>query len=366
MSMGTPSQVVILPPGDGPLEILDVEIPEPEAYQVVVREYASGICHTQISQIHGPRDANIVLGHEATGVVLKTGSEVTYVQEDDTVLVTWVPRAASETSRLPQHSQIELPDGSVAASRNIFTWSEVTIIDEQFVVKVDPDIDKEVTSIIGCAVMTGAGAVENTAGVKAGESVAIFGVGGVGLSAVASARNLGAEPIIAVDLDQEKLEFARRFGATHTINASKEDPIAAIKALTQRDRYCIVDGLVVSGADYTFDCIGGKKTMDQILAAARTGYLGGERGGTAVLVGIPFSPAELDVMDLLFHEKKFIGSVGGSCSPGHEFPKYLDWHDSGKLDLNVLVTARYSIDEINEASRALAEGEISGRAILVF
>ena len=266
---------------------------------------------------------------------------------------------------LPERSHLELPDGSVAVTRNVFTWAEVTIVDEQFVVKVERDIDKEVTAIIGCTVMTGAGAVKNTAGVTAGDSVAIFGVGGIGLSAVAAASNLGAKPIIAVDLDEEKLKFARRFGATHTINTGREDPAAAIKALTQTDKYSVVEGMV-SGADYVFDCIGLKKTMEQILAAARVGFLGAERGGTAVLVGIPSASMEFNALDLLFNEKRFIGFAGGSCSPEREFPKYLDWYDTGKLDLDALVTARYRIDEINEAVRALEQGEIAGRAIVTF
>ena len=363
--MGTPAQVVVLPKEDGPFAVMELEIPDPQAYQVVVKQYATGVCHTQVHQIHQPRSTPVVLGHESTGVVLKAGRAVTHVREGDTVLVTWVPRNANEASRMPEAVGLELPDGSVATTRNIFTWADVAIVDEQFVVKVKPDIDKEVTAIIGCAVITGAGAVENSAGVKAGESVAIFGVGGVGLAAVASANNLGAKPIIAVDLDEKKLKFARQFGATHTINAGQEDPVAAIKALTRTDKYSVVAG-VVSGADYAFDCIGLKQTMQQILAATRAGFLGGERGGTAVLVGIPGTSVELNVMDLLLNEKRFIGSVGGSCSPEREFPKYLDWHDTGKLDLNALVTARYRIDEINEATRALAQGEIAGRAIVTF
>ena len=363
--MGTPAQVVVLPREDAPFAVMEVEIPDPGPYQVVVKQFASGICHTQITQIHQPRNSPVVLGHESTGVVLKAGSAVTHVQEGDTVVVTWVPRNANAARRMPEASQLELPDGSVAVTRNIFTWAEVTLVDEQYVVKVERDIDREVTSIIGCAVITGAGAVENSAGVTAGDSVAIFGVGGVGLSAVAAASHLGAGPIIAVDLDDEKLKFARRFGATHTINAGREDPVAAIRALTRTDRYSVVEG-VVSGADYAFDCIGAKATMKQILAATRVGALGAERGGTAVLVGLPTASIDFDAIDLLFNEKRFIGSAGGSCSPEREFPKYLDWHDSGKLDLNALVTARYRIDEINEATRALAAGEIAGRAIVTF
>ena len=233
-------------------------------------------------------------------------------------------------------------------------------------VKVDANIEKEVTSIIGCAVMTGAGAVENTAAVKEGDSVAIFGVGGVGLSAVVAAKKLGANPIIAIDLDDEKLAFAKEFGATHTINAGATDPVAAIKALTTHsDRSTMFEG-PVSGADFVFDCIGLKQTMEQIVPAVRSGHFGAEPGGTAVLVGVPMTSVELNATDMLINEKKFIGSIGGSCSPDRDFSKYLEWYAEGSLNLDSMVTARYSIDDINEATRALAAGEIAGRAILVF
>ncbi len=364
--MPTPARVVVLPVADGPLQVVDVQLPDPGPYQVIVKQHASGVCHSQLHQMHTPRQAPVVLGHESTGVVLKTGDKVTHVSEGDTVMVTWVPRNATEGARQAEPATLNLPDGSTATSQNVFTWADTTIADEQYVVKVAPDINREVTAIIGCAVMTGAGAVENTAGVKAGDSVAIFGVGGVGLSGIVAAKNLGANPIIAVDLDEEKLAFAKRFGATHTINAAEQDPVQAIRALTVRaGRQTMIEG-DVSGADFVFDCIGLKKTMEQIVPAARTGFFGAEPGGTAVLVGVPMTSVELNALDMLLNEKKFIGSIGGSCSPDRDFPKYLDWYADGSLDLDALVSARYGIDEINEAARALQAGEIAGRAILVF
>ncbi|XOV87883.1 MAG: zinc-binding dehydrogenase [Pseudomonadota bacterium] len=364
--MSTAARVCVVPEQPGPIEVLDVMLPDPGPYQVLVKQYASGVCHSQLHQMHNPRANAIVLGHESTGIVLATGSEVTHVAAGDTVLVTWVPRNASQAARAPAPATVSLPDGRTATSQNVFTWADHTLADEQYVVKVAPDIDREVTAIIGCAVMTGAGAVENTAGVKAGDSVAIFGVGGVGLSAVVAAKSLGANPIIAVDLDEEKLAFARQFGATHTVNAGEVDPVAAIRELTLDSSRRGMRGQPVAGADFVFDCIGLKKTMEQIVPAARTGFFGAEPGGTAVLVGVPQTPVELNAVDILINEKKFIGSIGGSCSPDRDFPKYLQWFDEGKLDLNQMVTARYSIDEINAATSALEAGEISGRAILVF
>ena len=218
--MPTPARVAVLPQEPGPLQVIDLQLPDPGPHQVVIKQFASGICHSQLHQMHRKRQTAVVLGHESTGVVFKAGAQVEHVAEGDTVLVTWVPRDSEHAERLAGPAVIELPDGSKAASNNVFTWADHTIADEQYVVKVGPDIDKEVTAIIGCAVMTGAGAVENTAGVGKGDSVAIFGVGGVGLSAVVAAKTRQAFPIIAIDLDREKLQFAKQFGATHVIAAN--------------------------------------------------------------------------------------------------------------------------------------------------
>jgi Zn-dependent alcohol dehydrogenase len=363
--MGTQARVVVLPQQDAPLRIEEIDLPDPGPTQVVVRQFASGICHSQLHQMHRPRPAPVILGHESTGVVLKTGASVRHVREGDLVLVTWVPRDAARAKAQPTRATLNVSDG-VAHSENVFTWADHTLADEQYVVKVDPRTPRDVTSIIGCAVMTGAGAVINTAAVKRGQSVAIFGVGGVGLSAVVGARRAGAHPIIAVDLDDKKLEFAERFGATHMINAAKEDPIAAIHALTRRAHEFTIFQTPVSGVDYAFDCIGIRKTMEQIVPACRSGHFGVHTGGTAVLVGVPGTPVELNAMDVLLGEKRFIGSIGGSCQPDRDFPTFLDWHRNGDLDLDAMVTARYRIDDINEATTALAAGKISGRAIIEF
>jgi Zn-dependent alcohol dehydrogenase len=363
--MPTPAHVVVLPKEPGPLEVVAIDLPDPGPYQVVVKQFASGVCHSQLHQMHTPRPYPVLLGHESTGIVLHTGSEVTHVQEGDMVMVTWVPRDAANTDRAPEAATLTLADGTVAVSQNVFTWADNTIADEQYVVKVADDTNRDVTAIIGCAVMTGAGAVENTANVKAGESVVIFGVGGVGLSAVVAAKAVGANPIIAVDLDDKKLAFAVKFGATHTINAATGDTLAQIRALTTNPAKRSMMGQPVSGADYAFDCIGLKQTMEQIVPAVRSGFFGAEPGGTAVLVGVPQTKVELNAIDILLNEKKFIGSIGGSCSPDRDFPKYLDWYKEGKLDLEAMVTERFALADINAAATALEKGQISGRAILV-
>jgi Zn-dependent alcohol dehydrogenase len=363
--MPTPARVVVLPKDPGPLRIEELALPDPAPTQVVVRQFASGICHSQLHQMHRPRNAPVVLGHESTGVVLKAGSAVTHVREGDIVFVTWVPRDAANATAGPATTRLPTSEGD-AVTANVFTWADHTLADQHYVVKVDPGVRRDVTAIIGCAVMTGAGAVINTAGVRRGESVVVFGVGGVGLSAVVAAKMVGADPIIAVDLDEAKLAFARRFGATHGVNASQVDPIAAIHELTRRQKVVTLRGDAVTGADYAFDCIGVRKTMEQIVPAVRRGRLGQDHGGTAVLVGIPSTPVELNAMDIVGAEKRFIGSIGGSCSPDRDFPIFLDWFARGALDLDAMVTERYRLDQINEACTALEQGRISGRAILEF
>jgi Zn-dependent alcohol dehydrogenase len=367
--MPTPARVVVVPAGEDThpqLRIDEVQLPDPGPHQVVVKQFASGVCHSQLHQMHRGRPAPTILGHESTGVVIAKGKEVSHVKEGDEVMVTWVPRDPDITRRADAVT-LQLNDGSTAMSQNVFTWADNTIADEQFVVKMAPGEKKDVTAIIGCAVMTGAGAVYYTAGVKKGQSVAVFGVGGVGLSAIAAAAVVEADPIIAVDLDESKLEFAKKFGATVGVNASEVDPIARIKELTvDKNGEYDMFGQPVAGADFAFDCIGIRKTMEQILPSVRPGVLGKSTGGTAVLVGVPSTPVELMAIDLLVNEKKYIGSIGGSCRPDRDFPMFLRWYHEGDLDLDALVTKRYSLDQIQEATDALAGGQIAGRAILEF
>ncbi len=364
-AMGTNANVVVLPQDTAELRIEALTLPDPGPTQVVVKQFASGICHSQLHQMHRPRQSPVILGHEATGVVLKAGSDVSHVKEGDTVLVTWVPRNAAVAESPPLTAQLEVSDGT-AVSENVFTWADHTLCDQQYVVKVDPNIKTDVTAIIGCAVMTGAGAVINTARVQPGDSVVIFGVGGVGLSAVVGAKVAGADPIIAVDLDDAKLEFAKAFGATHGINAHNVDPVEAVHELTRKSDQFTILKQPVSGADFAFDCIGIRQTMEQIVPACRAGHFGVCTGGTAVLVGVPTTPVELNAIDVLINEKQFVGSIGGSCAPDRDFPRFLEWEENGDLNLDAMVTARYKIDEINEAARALEQGQIQGRAILEF
>jgi Zn-dependent alcohol dehydrogenase len=364
--MPTPGQVVVVPGQPGPLQIREVQLPDPGPHQVVVRQFASGICHSQLHQMHRPRvGVPQVLGHESTGVVVARGSAVQHVDEGDHVLLTWVPRRP-DFQRRPEPLSLDIGGGETATTRNTFTWADTTLTDEQFVVKLDRAEKTDVTAIIGCAVMTGSGAVQNTANVQRDQSVVVFGTGGVGLSAVAAAAVAGANPIVAVDLDPAKLELAKRFGATQLVDASKEDPVERVRAYTPRPGETDLEGMPVAGADFAFDCIGVPVTSQQILASVRNGAFGRSRGGTAVIVGFPTRPVEMELVDIMLHEKLYIGSIGGSCEPDRDFPMFLRWYHDGDLDLDALVTARYPLDRINEATDALAAGHISGRAIIQF
>ncbi len=363
--MPTPARVAVVPEEAGLIRIEDVILPDPAPDQVVVKLFSSGVCHSQLHEIHGPRASDIVLGHEATGEVVEIGSSVDHVAPGDRVLVTWIPRTVGPPPRVPKAAVLTLANGRVAASQGIFTWADHTIADELYVVKIPDGTRTDVTCIIGCAVMTGSGAVINTAGVRAGQSVAIFGAGGVGLCAIAAARVVGANPIIAVDLDEAKLETARRHGATDTVDATRVDPVERIRELTPVDGFDMM-GQPVAGVDFAFDCIGAAETARQILPAARNKILGSDERSTAVLVGIPREALSVEALDLLAHEKHLTGSIGGSSKPERDVPLYLEWFARGDLDLDSMVTRRYALDEINGAVAALEKGEIEGRAILEF
>jgi len=334
-----------------PLVVEELDFPAPAPDQVLVRQFASGVCHSQLHQLHNPAQPRpALLGHESTGVVEAVGANVTHVKEGDHVMVTWVPRSPEPGFR-PAPAVLSFR-GEEVRSQNVFTWAKHTLVHHQYVVPLAKDVPTDVTAIIGCAVLTGVGAAQNTANVQAGQSVAVFGAGGVGLCVIAGAAARRASPIIAVDLSDEKLEFAKKFGATHGINAKETDPVQAILDLTG------------GGVDFAFDAIGVRQTMEQILPAVKPAQLGYSTGGTAVLVGVPQEDMTLNARMLLIGEKKYIGSIGGSSHPDRDFPQFVRMYKEGELDLNALVTTRYPLEQINEAVAALERGQIAGRAIL--
>ncbi len=359
--MAITGRIVVLPAGTEELQVKEHTFADPGPHEVIVRQYASGVCHSQLHEIHGSRTADRILGHESTGVVEAVGSAVTHVAPGDYVMVTWVPRSPQKEYRAPVGPSLSFADGTTASTYNVFTWATHTVADELYVVKAPEATPKYSGAIIGCAVMTGAGAVLHSAEVKEGQSVAVWGVGGVGLSAIAAAHNAGANPVIAVDLEDDKLEMAKRFGATVGVNARKTDAVEEVRRLTPGQR-----PTDLGGVDFAFDCIGRVIATQQAIAAVRRGHWAETRGGSAYLVGVPTEPVLVDSSDLLLGEKKFVGSLGGSCIPEEDFPLFVNWYEAGKLDLDSLVTARYPIDEINQACADLAAGKIAGRAILDF
>jgi len=364
--MPTQARVVVLPQEPGPMRIEELELPDPTGHQVVVKEFASGICHSQLHTIHQPRKTDVVLGHEATGQVVAVGDEVAHVTVGDNVLLTFQPRDLRTTDRMPEMATAELADGNRAQSQNIFTWATHTIADDQYVIPLAADAPTDVTSIVGCAVLTGAGAVLRAAEVAPGQSVAIWGVGGVGLNAVAAARMAGADPIIAVDVDEEKLELARRFGATHLIDGSQVDPVKAIRALTPAVVGHGFRGMPIAGVDFAFDVVARPETFLQAFRATRNGRNAVHGGGTTVVVGVPMANFELPAGEMLMNERRIMGTVGGTAVPEEDIPTFVEWHRNGDLDLDALVTSRVGLDEINEACQMLDEGKVLGRSIIEF
>jgi Zn-dependent alcohol dehydrogenase len=363
--MGVKSRAAILVEPNKPLVIDEVEFPDPAPNQVLVKLFSSGVCHSQIHTIRRPPRPShrlpALLGHESTAVVVAKGRDVKHVREGDHVLTTWVDRDNSNTPLpLVLHALNDLPQ-SIAmwrgkeVSASAATWTEYALASDRVVVPLPEDSPTDVTAIIGCAVMTGAGAILNTLQVRPGQSVAVFGAGGIGLCAIAAAAIVDAHPIVAVDVTEDKLAFARRFGATHTINAREADPIKAIQDLTG------------SGVHYAIDAVGMPATQEQILRSVRVGYSGLSRGGTALLIGLtpPGAQVRLDT-SLFAGSRYFTRTSGGDCRPERDFPLFVRWFREGKLRLNELVTNRYTLDQINDAVEDLERGRILGRGIVTY
>jgi len=363
--MSTQSRAAILVEPNKPLVVDTVEIPDPGPDQVLVKLFSSGVCHSQLHTMRRqPRPGQrlpALLGHESTGIVAAKGRNVQHVREGDPVITTWVDRDNCTTTQPLVAHALNDRTQSIAIWRgkevlhSAATWAEYALASERVVLPMPKDVPTDVTAIIGCAVMTGAGALINTLRVRPGESVAVFGVGGIGLCAIAAAAIVAAYPIVAVDVTDEKLDFARRFGATHTVHARNGDPVKAIHDLSG------------GGVDYAIDAVGLPETQEQILRAVRMGYSGLNRGGTALLIGItpPDAKAILDT-NLFIGSRSFTRTSGGDCRPDRDFPLFVRWYREGKLKLNDLVTHRYTLDQINSAVEDLEQGRILGRGIIIY
>lgn len=354
-----------------PLVVADVDVQEPREGEVLVRIVAGGVCHSDLHAIHGdiPTPLPVVAGHEGAGVVEAVGPGVTSVRPGDHVVLLW--RASCGTCYFCSRARPALCDlganvrwtGKLRDGTTRFRWQgqeinhfggvssfgEYSVLLAEAVIPIRKDVPLEKAALVGCAVMTGVGAVTNTARVLPGSSVVVVGSGGVGLNVIQGAALVGAERIIAVDLLDNKLEYARQFGATHAVNASREDVVAAVRELTEG-----------RGADYAFEVVGTAKTISQALAVVR-------RGGTAVAIGIPARGVEVgvDAQTLVLQEKTLMGSLYGSTVPHQDVPKLLGLYVAGKLKLDELISREYPLEQINEAFAALERGEVA-RSIVRF
>jgi S-(hydroxymethyl)glutathione dehydrogenase / alcohol dehydrogenase len=348
-----------------PLRVEEVEIDAPRKGEVKVRLAATGICHSDVHLIRGEwgGDLPVVAGHEAAGVVEEVGDDVTLTQPGDRVVVSLIRSCgrcfycamgspqqcegmfALETeSRLHTRRGEPLRQGLLTAA-----FAEYTIVDQSQVVPVPDDMPLDRAALLACGVITGVGAVTNIARVTPGSSVVVIGLGGVGLNAVQGAVLAGAYPIIALDVLDTKLTAARTFGATHTVNAGWADVRAVVKDLTDGRR-----------ADYVFVTVGSPAAVAQGLTLVR-------REGTVAIVGIPQRGANvpLGIAELVLTGKRVIGCLMGATRLQVDVPRLVALYQQGRLKLDELITARYQLEQINEAIAVMERGEAL-RNVIVF
>jgi len=343
-----------------PLVIEEVTLDEPGPGQVLVKTAATGCCHSDLHFIEGlwPMQLPAVLGHEASGIVERTGPDVTYVEPGDHVILLFVPFCGScrfcatgrpnlcASGRL-RDPTLHIGDQVIAPFASMSSFAEYMLVPEGGLVKIRKDVPLDKAALVGCGVMTGVGAAINTAKVEAGTSCAVIGTGGVGLNVIQGCALAGAERIIAIDIHPNKLEMAREFGATHFVDASKEDPVEKVRELT--------DG----GADYAFEVIGLPKAITQAFDMVR-------RGGEAIIVGMAPLGSEAAISAPAFLQEKVLRGCGyGSTRPRYDMPRIIDLYVAGKLKLDELVSRTYPLEGINEGFAAMKNGEVA-RSVIVF
>ncbi len=347
-----------------PMEIEEIELAEPDPREVVVRTKAAGVCHSDLHFYNGtyPGQTPVVLGHESAGVVEEVGRDVTYVKPGDHVITCLSVFCghcehcltghmslcgSSETRRghddVPRLSQ---KGGVVHQFASLSSFAERMLVHEHAVAKIRDDMPMDRAALIGCGVTTGVGAVIHTAAVEPGSTVAVIGCGGVGLSCINGAALAGAAKVIAVDQVASKLELARKFGATDTVDASENDAVQSVREIT--------DG----GVHYAFEAIGLKITAEQAFRMLR-------RGGTATVIGMipPGEMVSLHGPDFL-QEKTIQGSMMGSNRFRLDMPRFVDFYLQGKLHLDDMISSRIGLDDINDAMAQLETGEVARNVIM--
>lgn len=330
-----------------PLRLMTLSIPELKPGQVLVDVAYSGLCYSQLLEVRGKRGPDRflphTLGHEGSGTVIAVGLGVTKVKPGDCVVLSWIKGNGADVPSTIYES-IE----GLVNSGAISTFIRQTVTCENRVTPIPQAMPLREAALLGCAIPTGAGIVLNTADVRPGNSVAVFGVGGIGLSAVLTASLMNATTIIAVDICEQKLEQARHSGATHVINARLHDPLVAIQDITDQ-----------RGVDYAIEAAGHRETIEMAFQSVR------ENGGLLVVAGnLPYKQSiSLDPFDLI-KGKRIIGTWGGESQPDRDIPLYVNLHLTGKLKLDRLINRTYSLTEINQALADLEMGKITGRAVI--
>jgi alcohol dehydrogenase len=353
-----------------PLQVCDVELAPPGDGEVLVRVRAAGLCHSDLSVINGdrPRPVPMALGHEAAGEVVECGRGVTDLAPGDHVVMVFVPScghclpcaegrpalcepgaASNGAGTLFSGARRISRDGSeINHHMGVSAFAEYAVLSRHSLVKIDKDLPLEIAALFGCAVLTGAGAVFNTARVMAGDTVAVIGLGGVGLNAILAAQVAGATRIVAVDMLDSKLALARQLGATDAFNATDEDIVDKIRAVTK------------GGVSFAFEMAGSVRAMD--LAYRIT-----KRGGTTVTAGLsnPAHDFSLKHVSLVAEERTIKGSYIGSCVPLRDVPRYIDLYRQGRLPVDRLMSEKIALDDINSAFDRLASGETVRQVIVM-
>ena len=361
--MATKVKAVVSRAKGEPVQLTDIVVPDPGPGEALVGVQACGVCHTDLHYREGAINDEFpfLLGHEAAGTVEAVGSGVTDVSPGDFVVLAW--RAPCGVCRSCARGrpwycfgsqnaaqQMTLEDGTpLSPALGIGAFAEKTLVAAAQAVKVDPAAAPEPAGLIGCGIMAGFGAAVNTGNVSRGDTVAVFGCGGVGDAAIAASALAGARKVIAVDIDQRKLEWAKEFGATDVVNARETDPIEAIKSLT--------DGF---GVDVAIEAVGSPTTMEQA-------FFSRDLAGTLVQVGVPDPTMRMDVpmLELFGRGGALKPSWYGDCLPSRDFPLLIDLYRSGRLDLDRFVSERVSLDDVEDAFSKMQRGEVLRSVVVI-